>query len=413
MATGRGRPSGMRSAESLTEQRSIRARVYRVIEGGHERASETFDAFIVALIVLNVIAFCLETVPEIGETHATAFWWFDLFSVLVFTAEYAARLWTAVEVPYLKRLPPLKARLRFATRPALIIDLLAVLPFYLHALIPLDLRVLRLLRLMRFLKLARYSPAMHTLMRVLVNERRSLMAAGMLLIGALLIASTGMYYLEGHVQPDKFGSVPEAAYWAMTTLTTVGYGDVVPVTPAGRLFAMLTMLTGLCILALPVAIISTGFAQEVGRRDFVITWSLMSRIPLLAELDAGQVAELMPLFHAHHFPPGYEIIPGGATSNDTYFLASGKVELRAGGFTRRYETGDFFGIVSMLDGEPTPGPFVALTKCRLLILTREDFRRLETLNPAVAARVRDVAASRRAAREAAIKAGLAGSGRTV
>ena len=216
-----------------------------------------------------------------------------------------------MEVPFLARMPPWRARLIYATRGYLIIDLLAILPFYLGGLLGIDLRVLRVLRLLRFLKLSRYSPAMHTLLRVLRNERRSLMGAGLLLVAALLLSATGMYYIEGGAQPDKFGSVPQAAYWAMTTLTTVGYGDVTPVTPLGKLWSMLTMLFGLCMLALPVAIISTGFAQEVGRRDFVVTWSLMSRIPLLAELDAREVAEVMPLLRAHDLPPNVEVIADG------------------------------------------------------------------------------------------------------
>ncbi len=393
--------------------RNLRERVYAVIEGGrgYERANELFDGFIVALIIANVIAFCLETVPEIDAEWHRAFWWFEVASVAIFTLEYAARVWTSVHMPYLRKLPPLRARLTFATRLGPIIDLLAILPFYLHLIIPIDLRVLRALRLVRFLKLARYSPAMHTLFRVIANERRSLGAAGLLLGAALLIASTGMYYLEGHAQPDKFGSVPQAAYWAMTTLTTVGYGDVVPHTAGGKFFAMLVMLTGLCILALPVAIISTGFAQEVGRRDFVITWSLMSRIPMLAELDAGQVAEIMPLFHAHHLPPGTEVIAAGTVNRATYFIASGRVQLRATDFTRSYETGDFFGIVSMLEGERTPGAFVTASKCRLLKLGYEDFRRLEALAPNVAVQLRDIAQNRRDTRLTAQHVALAGTGK--
>ena len=383
-----------------------RRRVYGIVEGAkdHERSSEIFDRAIVALILFNIVAFCLETVPSIGRPYAMWFQAFEVFSIAVFTAEYVARIWSAVEVPYLKRMPAWRARLVFAAKPALLIDLLAILPFYLSMFFAIDLRVLRVLRLLRFLKLARYSPAISTLVRVIANERRSLGAAGLLLAGALLIASTGMYYLESEVQPDKFGSVPEAAYWAMTTLTTVGYGDVTPVTAAGKFFSMVAMLAGLCILALPVAIISTGFAQEVGRRDFVITWSLMSRVPLLAELDAGQVAGIMPLFHAHQVPPGVAVIPADVVSDAMYFVASGRVELRRPSFTHVYETGDFFGAVSMLESEPTSAPFVALTKCRLLKLYQQDFRQLETLLPAVASHVRATAAARRAARTVAEKA---------
>lgn len=370
-----------------------RRRVYEIIEigQGDDHLSRIVDAGIVALILINIGAFVAETVPELARRYGVWFHAFETFSVLIFTIEYAARLWTAVEVPFLARLPAWKARLKWASRAYLIIDLLAILPFYLGALLSLDLRVLRVLRLLRFFKLSRYSPALHTLLRVLRNERRSLSAAGLLLSAALLLSATGMYYIEGEGQPDKFGSVPQAAYWAMTTLTTVGYGDATPLTALGKFWSMLTMLTGLCILALPVAIISTGFAQEVNRRDFVITWSLMSRIPVLAALDAQQVAEVLPLLRAHDLPPHVEVIPAGGLSDAMYFVASGSVQRKPSPAEEVFKTGDFFGIAAMLEGEPSRGAFVTTSRCRLLKLFREDFHRLETANPAIAGVLRAAA----------------------
>ena len=279
----------------------------------------------------------------------------------------------------------------YATRAYLIIDLLAILPFYLGGLLGIDLRVLRVLRLLRFLKLSRYSPAMHTLLRVLRNERRSLAGAGLLLVAALLLSATGMYYIEGGTQPDKFGSVPQAAYWAMTTLTTVGYGDVSPITPLGKLWAMLTMLFGLCVLALPVAIISTGFAQEVGRHDFVVTWSLMSRIPMLAELDAKEVAKVMPLLRPHDLPPNVEVVPDGSRARRCSSWPPARCGFRTGEQEETFATGDFFGVGAMLDGDRDAGAFVTVSRCRLLKLFREDFHRLETTNPDIAAHIRTMA----------------------
>ena len=214
------------SARLAVRSRAWRRQVYEIVEigRGDDRASRVFDACIIGLITLNIAAFVAETVPELSAAYG---WWFrafEVFSVVVFTIEYGLRIWTAVEMPFLARMPAWQARLHLATRGYLIIDLLAILPFYLGGLLGLDLRVLRVLRLLRFFKLSRYSPAMHTLLRVLRNERRSLMGAGLLLVAALLLSATGMYYIEGSAQPDKFGSVPHAAYWAMTTLTTVGYG---------------------------------------------------------------------------------------------------------------------------------------------------------------------------------------------
>lgn len=375
---------------------TLRRRLFDVIEGGrgNDRWSELFDTAIVVLIVLNIAAFVAETVPSVRRQYGS---WLDLFeavSVAIFTVEYLARLWTAVEVPFLSRMPAWRARLHWATRPYMLIDLVAILPFYLAMLFQLDLRVLRVLRLLRFLKLSRYSPAMHTIVRVIANERRALLGAMLLLIAAVLIASTGIYYLEGDAQPEKFGSVPESAWWAVATLTTVGYGDVTPITPLGRLFGAVVMICGLCVLALPVAIISTGFAQEVGRRDFVVTWSLMSRIPLLAELDHGQVAEIMPLLHAHNLPPKVEVIERGTPGQAMYFVAAGEVEMVAGDERRCYAAGEFFGVVAMLEGDRHTGAYRTTTRCRLLKLYREDFRRLENTNPALAGLIRKVAHDR-------------------
>jgi voltage-gated potassium channel len=378
----------------------LRRQVYEIVEigRGDDKASRIFDTCIIGLITLNIAAFVAETVPAYAAAYGPYLRAFEVFSVIIFTAEYALRLWTAVEMPFLARMRPWRARLHLATRGYLIIDLLAIAPFYLGGLLGLDLRVLRVLRLLRFFKLSRYSPAMHTLLRVLKNEQRSLMGAGLLLVAALLLSSTGMYYIEGNAQPDKFGSVPQAAYWTMTTLTTVGYGDVTPITPLGKAWSMLTMLGGLCVLALPVAIISSGFAQEVGRRDFVVTWSLMSRIPLLAELDAGEVAKVMPMLHAHNLPPNVEVFGDGGHGKAMYFIAAGQVQFRAPGHAQVYGTGDFFGVGSMLGGEARGGAFVTTSRCRLLKLFREDFHRLETSHPHIATHIRTTAERRRQAR---------------
>ena len=271
-APGTDPGSGVQGIGDVPARPTLRRRIYEIMEGVRDGdpLADAFDKVLVALIILNVVAFIAETVPS----WKTAFGpWFDLFeliSVGLFTLEYVLRIWTAVEVPYLKRMPAWKARLAWARRPYLIIDLLAILPFYLEHAFGLDFRFIRLLRVLRLLKLSRYSPAMHTLARVIYGERRALIGAAYLLSAAVIFAATGIYFLEHDAQPEKFGSVPDSAWWAIATLTTVGYGDVVPITPWGKAFGAIVMVGGLCILALPVAIISTGFAQEVGRRDFVI-----------------------------------------------------------------------------------------------------------------------------------------------
>lgn len=386
LAKAGGRPDD----DNASGLRALRRRTYDIIDVGarEPHLSRAFDTIIVTLIVLNIIAFVLETVPHIQSQWGTALRWFEVFSVMIFTAEYAARIWTAVEVPFLARLSPARARLSLAKRPALLIDLAAIVPFYLGSLFGVDLRALRALRLLRFLKLSRYSPAMYTLIRVLANERRALLGAGLLLATALLFTSTTMYYLEGEAQPDKFGSVPDAAWWAIATLTTVGYGDVTPVTTLGRMFAGMTMVVGLCILALPVAIIATGFAQELSRRDFVVTWSLMSRVPLLSELDARQVADLMPLLHAHNLPPNFEVAAKGAPGDAMFFVAAGQVEQHGDDAVRTFATGDCFGATAIFSNDVHAGSFITSTKCKLLKLHKADFHQLEVRHPALAAQLK-------------------------
>jgi len=173
-----------------------RRRVHDILEHGVEGdpVSAVVNTGLIVLILLNVVAFAAETVPEIGARYAGAFRLFNLFSVAVFTLEYGLRLWSCVEIPMLRQFSPARARLHFAVRPLLIVDLLAILPFYLSFLIAIDLRVLRVLRLFRFLKLARYSPALHTLGRVLVNERRAL-------LGALLVMASLILFGDRHLSP--------------------------------------------------------------------------------------------------------------------------------------------------------------------------------------------------------------------
>ncbi len=383
------------------ERTPVRRRIFEILEVARDedRQSRLFDSVLVALILLNAAAFVAETVPSLAAAYGPWFSAFEVFSVCVFTVEYGLRLWTAVEVPFLSKLPPWRARLHLASKPALVIDLLAILPFFLSQFFHLDLRILRTLRLLRFLKLSRYSPAMHAIIRVFSSERRALSGALLLLATALLFASTGMYYLEGTVQPDKFGSVPDAAWWAIATLTTVGYGDVTPITPLGRFFGGFVMVTGLCVLALPVAIISAGFAQEVTRRDFVINWSLMSRIPMLAGLDAKEIGQVMPLLHAHTVPARVEVLRAGGDGTCMYFIASGVVAMQAPGRQRSFGRGECFGVVAMLDHDQHRATFVTASPCKLLKLHAEDFQKLEIANPELSDRIRKVAAQRKRERD--------------
>ena len=188
-------------------------------------------------------------------------------------------------------------------RPMMIIDLLAFLPRYVHKILPFDFRALRLLRLFRLLKLIRYSPALQTLKRVVAHEWRALLGALLLMMMLLVFASTIIYFLERSAQPEHFGSIPASAWWTLETLTTVGYGDVTPMTPLGKVRRHRH-----AVWALHVRFArrhhSHRLQSEVARHEFVVTWSMVGRVPLFSTLDAAEVAEVTKLLYTRAFQPG-------------------------------------------------------------------------------------------------------------
>jgi voltage-gated potassium channel len=381
-----------------TAWRRWRRDVHDILEvgGGAHPAGRIVNALIILLIVLNAVAFAAETVNDLAVRYATAFAVLNVFTVIVFTIEYVLRTWSAVDIPTLSRLSPWRARLHFALRPIMLIDLLAFAPWYVQLLIPVDLSILRVLRLFRLLKLVRYSPALQTLGRVIAEQNRALFGALLIMLILLFFASTGMYMLEREAQPDKFGSIPEAAWWALSTLTTIGYGDVVPITPWGKVLGGLVMLLGVGMFALPIAIIATGFSQEANRHQFVVTWSMVARVPLFATLDEVEVAEIAKLLYSRTYMPGVPMVRAGDAGNGLYLLASGEAAVELGKGKRAFlKEGDFFGEMALLENRRRKYDVIAKTRCRVYVLDNQAFARMCRRHPEILERVRKVAAARR------------------
>jgi voltage-gated potassium channel len=363
------------------------------VGGEAHPAGRIVNIFLVTLIVANGIAFAAETVNPLYARWGPEFEAFNKFSVIVFTIEYVLRLWSSVDIPLLQRLPHWRARLKFATRPMMIIDLLAILPWYIHDILPFDLRALRLLRLFRLLKLVRYSPALETLKRVVAHEWRALLGALLLILMLLMASSTVMYFLERSAQPQQFGSIPASAWWALETLTTVGYGDVTPATPLGKIFGV--MLLGLCTFALPVAILATGFNQESSRHEFVVTWSMVARVPLFSTLEAAEVAEVTKLLYTRTLKPGALIVAAGQPGGAMYLIGSGEATVCVvPGHPIKPHEGDFFGEMALLDRRRHKHDVIADTVCRVYILDGEGLARLSHGHPEIVRHIRDVARGR-------------------
>ena len=231
------------------------------------------DGFLILLILGNVALAILITMPDLQLDQKRFLFYFELFSIATFSTEYLLRLWSCPDKRRYAHLTPAKARLKWALSPLGLIDLMAIAPFWVMLFFPasgqsaLLLRVFRGMRLLRVFKLTRYSPALSVLLSVLREEARTLLVVAFILMVILLLASWGIYIIENDRQPDKFGSIPLSMWWAVVSLTTVGYGDVVPLTPLGKFFAGIVSLVGIGMMALPAGILASGFASEMRRRE--------------------------------------------------------------------------------------------------------------------------------------------------
>lgn len=371
----------------------LRHSLYTVLEaGGSSPEAYVFDQFMVLLIVANVLAVVLESVPSIHAAFAAEFFVFDVVSIVIFTVEYILRLWVSIEIPAVRQRGPLLGRLVFASRFSMAVDFLAFAPSYLAVFVVVgaDLRVLRVFRLLRFLKLVRYSPAMVTLGRALYEERRALLGAFVLMIGMATFSGAIMHAIE----PQTFSSIPDAMWWALETLTTVGYGDAVPVTPAGKMFGAVIMICGLGLFALPIGIVATSFVNEIHRRDFVVTWGMVARVPLFSTLDAVSIAEVMKIMRTRMLAPGTVLAARGDDAEGMYFIADGEMLVDLPRGQLKLGAGEFFGEVALLKRVRRIGTVTAVTRCHVMIIDAADFESLMRRDDSLRAQILAIAEER-------------------
>lgn len=244
---------------------TLRRRIWNLVEAAPEgdRLSRAFDFAILTLIFLNVVAVIIDSVVSVRERWGVALDRFESISVAVFSIEYALRLWSCTTNPIYAH--PITGRFRFALRPMSLIDLVAILPSYL-AFVGFDLRSLRVVRLMRILRVAkvgRYYTSLTLIRTVLRSKRKELVLSTMMMGLLLIVSATLLYSCENAAQPDVFSSIPATMWWAVATLTTVGYGDVYPVTLLGKMFASVIAILGIGMFALPTGILGAGFIEAI------------------------------------------------------------------------------------------------------------------------------------------------------
>ncbi|MBI2752694.1 MAG: cyclic nucleotide-binding domain-containing protein [Betaproteobacteria bacterium] len=358
----------------------------------------TLRTGLVLLIVFSVVAAILKSVPEIGRLHAGALELVLLLTTFGFAVEYLVRVWTAPEDPGASG--ALRARLRYVFSLPGLVDLIAGIPFALAPHIGL---ALDWLDIVPIFKLLRYTEAFQFMVEAVYSERRVLGSAAVLMLALLVFQSSAVYYLERDAQPDRFGSIPDAMWWGIVTLTTVGYGDVTPITPWGKVMGGLTAILGVCMFAIPVGIIASAFVEAVRRREFLVTWNLIASVPLFQNLDAVRIAALAATLRPRRAERGERLIRKGDRADSMYFIVSGEVEVdtATGVPPWRMKPGEFFGEVALIADRPRTANITAATRCRLLVLSKLDFDGFMTAHPEIAQAVRIAARKRLGEVEAA------------
>ena len=281
-------------------------------------------------------------------------------------------------------------------RPLMLVDLAVILAFYLPLPVIIDLRILRIFRLLSILRITHYSRPLQILVAVLKHEWRTLLALLTLLVSLLLITAWLMYMVEREAQPDAFGSIPQALWWGMATLTTVGYGDVVPLTTEGKFLGFLIMFIGIGMFAVPTGILVATFIQEVKRKDFVATWNMVAHVPFFSGLTAQEIAGISDLLKLRTSIPGEVIFEKGDEGDAMYFIVSGEVEMSFKSISKAFRGGDFFGEMALLYKRPRDATATAKTFMELLQLEARDFDAFLETHRKLRDRITRVAEERRA-----------------
>jgi voltage-gated potassium channel len=372
----------------------LRDRLYELLEHDHPAGAPgaRVVGLITLVIILDVTTTVMASVPDYHARFGALFTAIKMFAIAVFAIEYALRLWSVAGHSQ-RQLSPWRTRFEYVFSSLGIIDLLAFLPASI-ALATGAHSTLFMLAVLPFFKLVRYSPAMRSLLTAIHAERRTLIGCLVILAGAMLLFGSLLYAIERDVQPDKFGTIPQGMWWAIVTLGTVGYGDVVPVTPLGKFVSVFTIICGFAMIALPVAIISSAFAEEVKRRDFIVTWGMLARVPLFSHLTAGEIADIMRLLRARSIEPGEILVRRGEPATSMYFITAGEVEIALPNQHVRLADGTFFGEIALLHRTKRSGTVTATRKTRLLVLDAQDFHALIERVPALAAHVKKTAKAR-------------------
>lgn len=375
---------------------TIRAELSRILEDGQPNTGLRMGlrTALVATVVVAVLAAVVDTLPRLSFGAHEAVVFVQWLAALVFTAEYAVRLYVAPERD--PRSEPWRgaARRRYAMSFLGAVDLIVIVPFWIVLALPSGHPTADVMSLLALLKLARYATALPLVMRVIAAEASPLLSAMLTLVVLLVLASGVMFLLEHTRQPDVFASIPDTLWWGIVTIATVGYGDMTPLTPLGRIFAGFVMVLGVGMFAVPAGILATGFASEIRRRNFIVTWQMVAKVPLFGRLDAARIAGIAALLKPQMIPAQHVVFRRGEPADGMYFILDGEVEVEVEPRPVRLGRGQFFGEIALLRDVTRTATVTTVGECQLLSLSSADFKRLVAEYPDIRERIAAVSAAR-------------------
>jgi len=382
-----------------SDQTSLRRRAYALLERGRQGhvPGRIFDLALAVVIIVSVAAIIVDSDTTLGAEVKRVLRRIEMVAIAVFTVEYLLRVWVAVEDPRRRFHHPILGRLRYLVTPMAVIDLIVILPFYLALFLTVLPPYIGVLRVMRLFKLIRLSGAFDMIATVIRAEIGSLIAALAILAMTIVVFATMGYIAEHEAQPEKFRNIATAMYWAVITLTTVGYGDMTPITPAGRVIAGMATITGIILFVLPAGILSSGFVEELRRRSFLMNWNIVARVPMFRDLGPGKIAGIAQALRLKKAEAGELVVRKGSPANALYFIETGELEVHAAGERPVLRAGDFFGESTLLTGGVRSADVTARTACRLMVLDSAALRMILAENPDIEAEIMRVMKERTAA----------------
>ena len=367
-----------------------RSRAYAILrQSDNSRGGRRWQTFHLSALGAGLLAVALSSIDDLPPLLESALTTVIVLVALIFLVEYGVRIWVAPEAPHYAGRTDGPARLRWALSANGLVGLLAVLPAFAitTGLIKADSTGAAIFCILWILKLGVHAPAMNTLGRVISNERATIASVAIIFVIVLVTAATATYLMERERQPKLFGDIPSALWWAVVTLSTTGYGDVVPQTVGGKLVGSVVMVSGILVLALMTGILATGFAEEERRREYLRVWEQVTKVPMFADLGSVTLSEIVNKLRVRHYPPRIVVVRRGESGDSMFFISEGEVEVRLPRDSLRLGQGAFFGEMALLDRLPRTATVATTEATTLLVLYASDFYEIASHVPTLVAAV--------------------------